>query len=165
MDHGAAKHEPRTYVGAYALCLDDLNRILLCRMNDECIEAGYWTLPGGGLSWGEPPEDAVARELQEETGLRPREISLITPAFSDVYPNTNDRLPHPVHHVGLLYRVRGLVGTLRPETAGTTDHCAWFTSDETRKLPLTSLGQFALDIAWPETGRADPTERSELPGD
>jgi len=66
-----------TYLGAYALCLDNVNRLLLCRLNTGCIEAGYWTLPGGGLDWGEPPEDAVVRELQEGTGLRPGEVSLV----------------------------------------------------------------------------------------
>jgi 8-oxo-dGTP diphosphatase len=155
----------RRYLGAYALCFDALNRLLLCRLSTACIEAGYWTLPGGEVEWGEPPEDAVVRELREETGLEASEVSLVREVFADVYPKTEKRPGDPVHHVGLLYRVGKAAGMVRPETAGTTDHCAWFTREEAEKLPLTSLGRFALGIAWPETDRTAPPEETGLPGD
>ena len=33
------------------------------------MNPGHWTLPGGGIDFGEDPEDAVVREFIEETGL------------------------------------------------------------------------------------------------
>jgi ADP-ribose pyrophosphatase YjhB (NUDIX family) len=41
-------------------------------MVEQLNEAGrvVWTLPGGGVEFGESPEVAVIRELAEETGLR-----------------------------------------------------------------------------------------------
>ncbi len=39
-------------------------RILLLRRKD-----GIWEFPGGGVDWGEQPEDSAIRELREETGI------------------------------------------------------------------------------------------------
>lgn len=51
--------------GAYAVIVE-AGRILLSRLTatDE-----LWTLPGGGIDFGEPPLVALHREMYEETGL------------------------------------------------------------------------------------------------
>ncbi|MFQ5793478.1 MAG: NUDIX domain-containing protein [Candidatus Bipolaricaulia bacterium] len=36
------------------------------------VNRGRWTLPGGFLTYGEPPEAGVLRELEEEVGVRGR---------------------------------------------------------------------------------------------
>jgi 8-oxo-dGTP diphosphatase len=51
--------------------------ILLARYDDS-----YWTLPGGAIEAGETPEEAVLRELHEETGL---EGVVIRSLFSEPY--------------------------------------------------------------------------------
>ena len=40
-------------------------RVLLCHRRDLNV----WNLPGGGVESGELPNEAVVREVQEETGL------------------------------------------------------------------------------------------------
>jgi len=157
VEQDACRRKQHPYLGAYALALDTHDRLLLCRLSAECIEAGYWTLPGGGVNWGEPPEDAVVREILEETGLKASGMELVQRVFSKVYPNTEERRGDTVHHVGLLYRVRVPEGVLRPETAGTTDHCAWFTEGAAEKLPLTALARFAFGVAWPKEKNTDST--------
>ena len=57
-----------TRVAAYVL-LTDQDRILLCRLSRPTKD---WTLPGGGLNFGERPEDAAVRESLEETGYNVR---------------------------------------------------------------------------------------------
>jgi 8-oxo-dGTP diphosphatase len=59
---------PQLCVGA--LAARD-GRLLLVRRGRP-PEAGRWSLPGGRVRFGEPPDRAVVRELAEETGLRAR---------------------------------------------------------------------------------------------
>ena len=54
--------------GVRALVLDDAQRILLVRF--AVFGRTWWGPPGGGVEAGETDEDALARELREELGLR-----------------------------------------------------------------------------------------------
>jgi 8-oxo-dGTP diphosphatase len=52
-----------------AVIKDAAGRLLLIRRGHE-PGAGLWSLPGGRIEPGETDEQAVAREILEETGLR-----------------------------------------------------------------------------------------------
>ena len=58
----------RQRVAAYAVIVRDAH-ILLARIAPSISEEEQWTLPGGGIDFGEHPDDAVVREVHEETGL------------------------------------------------------------------------------------------------
>ena len=53
-----------------ALIID--NTILMVRIDEQ--DRSFWTLPGGGVEKGETYEQAVAREMVEETNIRVRVI-------------------------------------------------------------------------------------------
>lgn len=58
----------RQRVAAYAVIVRD-DRVLLSRLAPYLAPTERWTLPGGGIEFGEHPRDAVVREVHEETGL------------------------------------------------------------------------------------------------
>lgn len=58
---------------ARAIVLDPDDRILLVRFVFPSGET-FWATPGGGIEAGESSEEAVRRELAEETGLESVEV-------------------------------------------------------------------------------------------
>jgi TDG/mug DNA glycosylase family protein len=57
---------------ARAVVLDPDDRVLLVRF--DWPDRMVWALPGGGIDPGEAPEQAIIRELAEESGLRDFEL-------------------------------------------------------------------------------------------
>jgi len=69
----------RTRLSARLLVLDPSGRILLFRFvhrNGALAGQDYWATPAGGVEGGETFEQAAIRELEEETGIRVRDIGL-----------------------------------------------------------------------------------------
>lgn len=101
--------------------------MLLTRISPVGYPAGSWTLPGGGVDHGESPNDAVRRELFEETGLEACSARLIDVHDVHVVEKGRDDRYEDYHGVHLLYAVA--VDPLAPleviDSAGTTDVAAW----------------------------------------
>ena len=134
----------RTRVAAYALSIDERGRILLCRIAPSVASGEIWTLPGGGLEFGEPPEVAVIRELAEESGYQGEVVGL-----ADVTDRvlTDSEGGGRMHAIRIVYRVRVTGGELRDEIDGSTDTCRWVTLEEASRLNLGGLAKHALTLA------------------
>jgi len=127
-------------LAAYALIVND-GKILLCRLTAMTGSRGMWTLPGGKVEFGEHPDNAVVREVLEETGLKVATKSVLT-VNSELFHFTDSRM----HAIRIIYRVSVEGGDLRYEKEGTTDICEWYTPEEARKLPLVSLAKLGVRL-------------------
>ena len=70
--------------------MTDEGEVVLVRQYRKAIERTLLEAPAGGLEEGESPEEAVARELQEETGYRAERLVRLggfwtTPGFCTEY--------------------------------------------------------------------------------
>ncbi|MBX7134089.1 MAG: NUDIX domain-containing protein [Fimbriimonadaceae bacterium] len=130
-------------ISAYGLLVED-ERLLLCRISDRVPgDVGKWTLPGGGLDFGEAPVSAVVREVEEETGIHVA-VKRLVEVESENFDN-DDRLFQALR---IIYEVHRVGGNLRSEADGSTDLCAWWTRDEISELPLVPLVARSVPLAF-----------------
>jgi 8-oxo-dGTP diphosphatase len=133
--------------GAYVLCRGDRERVLLTRYAvPGHPDDGKWTVPGGGMEWGESPPETAVRELREETGLVVT-VGRVLGVFSRWFVATETVSGEAGHLIGPVYEATSWEGELRDEFADvdTTDAAGWFTPDEARALPHVELLDFVLD--------------------
>ena len=137
--------QPRFAVTAGAVVSDEAGRVLLLR---HVLRAGSgWGIPGGFLNAGEQPEDAVRREVREETGL---ELDGVELAFVRTLPG--------VRQVEVIFRGRMSAAALRGLTKSfEIDRAQWFARDA---LPE-GLGRdqrLLIERALARSGRVNPPE-------
>ena len=133
---------PVTRIGSYGVVTDH-DRLLLCRLSVG-PHAGRWTLPGGGLEFGEHPEETLAREVEEETGLivRPGRLAMVHTYARDE--------PDRFQALRFIYCVRIVGGTLRSEVNGSTDLCQWHAFDQLDQVDTIDLVALAVHAARTE---------------
>lgn len=134
----------RVRIGAYAWAERD-GCVLLSRMAAGTKGAGSWVMPGGGVSFGEDPADAVLRELDEETGLEGVVGEVLGVRSALMHPHETPS-GHRLHVLGILYRVEITGGELRDETGGSTDHAEWIPLADLDALPAMSLLEWARGV-------------------
>jgi 8-oxo-dGTP diphosphatase len=73
--------QPLILVVAAAL-VDPDGRVLIAQRPEGKSMAGLWEFPGGKIEAGEPPEDALIRELAEELDIAVKEACLAPFTFA-----------------------------------------------------------------------------------
>ncbi|HKY47583.1 MAG TPA: NUDIX domain-containing protein [Acidimicrobiia bacterium] len=138
-------HGRQVRIGIYGLAIDHRAdpAILLTRLAADEVEAGYWTLPGGGLDWGEHPLEGLRREFIEETGLEPRVLSLLGIHSYSLTPEQR-RNPGPAIQVIQAVYLVAAAGDLVHEVGGSTVEAKWFSLAELDSVPVVDLVKVAL---------------------
>lgn len=126
-------------VRAYGILVHD-GAVALVRSSNPNHVPPLWWLPGGGIDFGETPEETLVREFLEETGLRVANPALFS-VTSDVRKRDNgDR----IHTVRIIYTVTLAGGDLTHEVHGTTDHAAWYPTEQLESLNLADYARVAI---------------------
>src|SRR5215469_5268091 len=127
---------------AVSALLFDEHRVLLAHRRD----IDWWNLPGGGMELGETVEDAVKREVLEETGLEVEVEQLV-----GVYSKPQKQ------EVVLAFRCRKVGGVLT-ETEEVSE-CCYFLPDA---LPVNTLPKHRQRIQDALLGQERAIIRNQL---
>jgi mutator protein MutT len=119
-------------------------KVLLIRRGKEPLY-GRWVVPGGTVELGESLEEALVREMEEETGLRVEPLEVLT--VFDRIERDGERVVY--HYVIVDYLCRWLSG----EAAAASDalDAAWAAPEE---IPAYDLPQKALEVVQDALRRA-----------
>lgn len=125
---------PKLIVG---VLMQNKNKYLLVR---ETLEGGkdYWIIPGGKVEFGESLENAAKREIEEETGLKPKKLELLT-FWEALFPDYN------YHTVIFFYKGKSNTFELAEDIEGKVKEAKWFTKTEIKKLKLVESAQWLFD--------------------
>ena len=119
---------------------DDAGRVLLIRHAD----GDRWLLPGGCVEPEEPPEEAAAREVLEETGVRVGPLRLVAglggPDFTVRYENGDE-----TSYVTMLYDGPAVGGTARADDVESLE-VRWCTLAEAAALVTTAATRRKLAL-------------------
>jgi 8-oxo-dGTP diphosphatase len=117
-DNSKRRYPDRPIVGVGAVVLDG-DRVLLVKRAHEPLK-GEWSLPGGAVNVGETLEEAIGREVREETCLDV-EVGPIVDVLDRIRHDAGGRVEF--HYVLVDFLCRPLRGTL--QCASDAAEAAW----------------------------------------
>jgi len=131
---GSRRYPVRPVLGVGAVILDEngeRRRVLLIERGKPPL-VGLWSLPGGGVETGERLEEAIVREVREETGLEVTADSIAT-VFERIIPDDLGGCEYHYVLIDFFCTIRG--GDM--QAGSDSRNVAWFDIDSLGWLPMT----------------------------
>jgi 8-oxo-dGTP diphosphatase len=141
------EYPERPVVGVGGVIVDRGRTVLIRRGTEPLL--GEWSIPGGTIEIGETIEEAVRRELREETGLEVRVLELIE-LFDRIYPQdgaTAQDKKRPRYHYVIADYLCELVGG-EPRAGSDVTDLAFAREEDLRKFHLTEKATSVVKKAF-----------------
>jgi ADP-ribose pyrophosphatase YjhB (NUDIX family) len=138
-------------VGVGAVIWRDEKVLLIRQDKYPDLPKDFWTLPGGAQKLGETVEEALHREIREETGLKVKIGPLIAVADA-IFPDKKGKIRY--HYTVLDFRCEWISGQASP-------------GSDAIEVRWVTIGELDFFKTWKETQRliiksAGITEKSSL---
>ena len=140
----------RPILGVGGVVLDG-NRVLLVRRGREPLK-GLWSIPGGAVEVGETREEALVREIKEETGLDV-EVGPLVAVLDRIRRDADGRVEY--HYVLVDYACRPRGGELKASTD--VDRAQWVRIDDLDRFELTDGTARVIHDAYAAWNGIPPT--------
>lgn len=124
-----------------AVIEDKEGKVLLLRRDNTDSSEGEWCLPGGKIDLGQTAEEAMIREVKEETDLLCEEVDFL---FYQDNPPTPQL---PEHFITLYFRCR-IRGRLQLNDE--SSDFVWISPQELKQYRITFRNDLALVRYWSE---------------
>ena len=142
------EYPERPVIGVGGVVIDQGRTVLIRRGTEPLL--GEWSIPGGTIEVGETLEEAVRRELREETGLEVCVLELIE-LFDRIYPDQGSDAANgkrkPRFHYVIADYLCGLVGG-EPRAGSDVTDLAFAREEELGEFKLTEKATSVLKKAF-----------------
>lgn len=147
-----AREFPEAPLAGVGAVVVESGRVLLVRRGHEPLK-GRWSLPGGLVELGEGLEEAVRREVQEETGLLVEPVELVE--VVDRIHREDGRVRY--HYVIADYLCRVTGGEVK--AASDADEARWVERSEWSSrdiLALDPVTMRVMEAGWHRAKQLEP---------
>jgi 8-oxo-dGTP diphosphatase len=129
----------RPFLAIRALITDENNKVLILKRDNTLQGQGKWCLPGGNIEYAQGVNEAVIKEIEEETSLICKDVKFLF--YLENLPSEESQL----HYVNLVF-LCSVTGTLKLNSES-SDY-AWIRSDEIDQYKFAFKNDKALNQYW-----------------